>query len=48
MNKNIVIRPETPGDIEAITNLTIAAFATLEVSNHTEQFVIEALLKLEC
>jgi len=43
MNQNIVIRPETHGNIEAITNLTIAAFATLDVSNHTEQFVIEAL-----
>lgn len=43
MHSSLVIRPEMPGDVEAITALTIAAFATLEVSNHTEQFVIEAL-----
>ncbi|ACF12419.1 GCN5-related N-acetyltransferase [Chlorobaculum parvum NCIB 8327] len=43
MHSSLVIRPEMPGDVEAITALTIAAFATLEVSNHTAQFVIEAL-----
>ncbi len=29
--------------MSAITELTIAAFKTLEISNHTEQFIIEAL-----
>ena len=37
------IRAETPEDIEAITELTAEAFATLEISDHTEQYVITAL-----
>jgi putative acetyltransferase len=43
MNPKIVIRNETHDDIGAITEVTIAAFKTLEISNHTEQFIIEAL-----
>jgi len=43
MNQKIVIRNETHNDICAITEVTIAAFKTLEISNHTEQFIIEAL-----
>jgi putative acetyltransferase len=43
MNTSITIRNETDADISAITEITIAAFKTLEVSNHTEQFIIEAL-----
>ena len=43
MKLEIVIRPETSADIGAITEVTIAAFETLEISNHTEQFIIEAL-----
>jgi putative acetyltransferase len=43
MNKKIIIRNETHEDISAITEVTIAAFKTLEISNHTEQFIIEAL-----
>ena len=43
MNPEIVIRSEVESDVEAITEVTIAAFATLEVSSRTEQFVIEAL-----
>jgi putative acetyltransferase len=43
MNPKIVIRNETHEDIGAITEVTIAAFKTLEISNHTEQFIIEAL-----
>ena len=43
MNPEIVIRDETDGDVGAITEVTIAAFKTLEISNHTEQFIIEAL-----
>jgi putative acetyltransferase len=43
MNPKIVIRNEAPDDVGAITELTIAAFKTLAISHHTEQFVIEAL-----
>jgi len=43
MNPKIVIRNETNADIGAITEVTIAAFKTLEVSNQTEQFIIAAL-----
>ena len=43
MNPKIVIRNETHNDVCAITKVTIAAFKTLEISNHTEQFIIEAL-----
>jgi putative acetyltransferase len=39
----IVIRDETKADISTITEVTFAAFATLEISNHTEQFIIQAL-----
>ena len=37
------IRSETNKDIEAISEVTIAAFRTLEISNQTEQFIIGAL-----
>ena len=47
MNPKIVIRNEARDDIGAITEVTIAAFKTLEISNHTEQFVIEALRAAE-
>jgi len=43
MNPKIVIRSETEADVSAITEVTVAAFMTLEISNHTEQFIIEAL-----
>ncbi len=43
MNAKIVIRSETDADVSAITEVTVAAFKTLEISNHTEQFIIEAL-----
>ena len=39
----MIIRKETTSDIEAITQVTIAAFRTLPISNHTEQFIIKAL-----
>ena len=39
----MIIRKETTSDIEAITHVTIAAFKTLPISNHTEQFIIKAL-----
>lgn len=40
---DILIRDETKHDYAAINAVTIAAFATLEISGHTEQFIIEAL-----
>lgn len=43
MNPKIVIRDETHNDACAIAEVTIAAFKTLAVSNHTEQFIIDAL-----
>ncbi len=43
MNLKIVIRSETDADVNAITEVTIAAFKTLEISNHTEQFIVAAL-----
>jgi len=43
MNPKIIISNEKDADVDAITEVTIAAFKTLEISNHTEQFIIEAL-----
>jgi putative acetyltransferase len=43
MNPKIIIRNEIDADVDAITEVTVAAFKTLEISNHTEQFIIEAL-----
>jgi putative acetyltransferase len=43
MTLEIAIRSETTHDIEAIAEVTVAAFQILKVSNHTEQFIIEAL-----
>jgi putative acetyltransferase len=43
MNPKVVIRSETDADVNAITEVTVAAFKNLEISNHTEQFIIEAL-----
>jgi putative acetyltransferase len=46
MNKKefkMIIRNETISDIEAISKVTIAAFQNLQISNHTEQFIINAL-----
>ena len=39
----ILIREETPEDIQPIREVTIAAFEQLEISNKTEHFIIEAL-----
>jgi putative acetyltransferase len=39
----MIIRKETDQDIEAITEVTIEAFKTLTISNHTEQFIINSL-----
>ncbi len=43
MNSEIVIRDERQDDVPAITQVTIEAFKTLKISDHTEQFVIEEL-----
>ena len=43
MNAKVLIRSETPADLDVITEVTVAAFRTLAISRHTEQFVIEAL-----
>jgi len=43
MNAKIVIRSEIETDVNAITDVTVAAFRSLEISNHTEQFIIDAL-----
>ena len=39
----MILRKETVADIEAITEVTIAAFKNHPISNHTEQFIIKAL-----
>ena len=43
MNLKVAIRSETDADVGAITEVTVAAFKTLEISNHTEQLIITAL-----
>ena len=40
---NLIIRNETESDFGSIAEITKAAFENLSVSNHTEQFIIEAL-----
>jgi putative acetyltransferase len=40
---SFLIRDETPQDAAAITEVTALAFETLGISNHTEQFIVEAL-----
>jgi putative acetyltransferase len=39
----VAVRSETDADVVPITEVTVAAFKTLEISNHTEQFIIKAL-----
>ena len=41
----MIIRNEIKEDIEAISEVTIAAFQNLQISNKTEQFIIHALRK---
>ncbi|MBU1397106.1 MAG: N-acetyltransferase [Gammaproteobacteria bacterium] len=43
MNPKIVIRSEIAADVRAIAEVTVAAFEALEISNHTEQYIIAAL-----
>jgi putative acetyltransferase len=42
-NPTIFIRSETDKDINTITEVTVEAFKTLDVSNQTEQYIIDAL-----
>jgi len=39
----MIIRTETESDINVISDVTRAAFENLAISNHTEQFIINAL-----
>lgn len=39
----MILRKETVADVEAITEVTIAAFKKHPISKHTEQFIIKAL-----
>jgi putative acetyltransferase len=41
--EKLLIRDETAEDIEIISEVTQKAFETLEISDHTEKFVIEGL-----
>lgn len=43
MLEHVLIRDEHSSDFEAIAEVTIAAFETMEISRHTEQFIIQAL-----
>ena len=43
MESEIAIRGEAAADIGAIAGVTTAAFETLAISNHSEQFIIKAL-----
>jgi putative acetyltransferase len=40
---NLLVRDEESSDYRAISDVTIAAFERMEISDHTEQFIIEAL-----
>jgi putative acetyltransferase len=43
LTDKVLIRSETIADVSTITEITVAAFKTLAISNHTEQFIIAAL-----
>lgn len=43
MDPKIVVRSENANDESVITEVTVAAFASLEISNQKEQFIIFAL-----
>ena len=43
MTQKVLIRDERSTDYEVISEVTIAAFETMDISNHTEQFIIDAL-----
>ena len=41
--QNVLIRDEKDTDYSVISDVTKSAFETMEISNHTEQFIIDAL-----
>ncbi len=43
MTSNILIRDEQSADAAQIAAVTLAAFATLEISGHTEHYIVNAL-----
>ena len=43
MKQQTIIREETAADLGTIDQVTVAAFQSLSVSNHTERFIIAAL-----
>lgn len=43
MTDRVRIRSETSADVDAIAEVTAAAFKTLAISNQTEQFIVAAL-----
>jgi putative acetyltransferase len=43
MTQEVRIRDERDGDAAAISDVTIAAFQSLEISHHTEQYIVDAL-----
>ena len=43
MSSSILIRDEGPADAGPIAEVTVEAFRTLEISRHTEQFIVAAL-----
>jgi putative acetyltransferase len=45
--QKIAIRGETKADTAVISEVTVAAFETMAISNHTEQFIIKALRSAE-
>lgn len=47
MMDKVLIRSETSADISSIAEVTVIAFKTLAISNHTEQFIISALRAAE-
>lgn len=45
--KNLLIRDEKENDYKPISQVTIAAFAPLDISDHNEQFIIQALRRAQ-
>lgn len=43
MSVKLLVRKETDADVTAINEVTIAAFKSVGISGHTEQFIIKAL-----
>jgi len=43
MIQNLLIRDEKSSDFQSISDVTIAAFEKMEISNYTEQLIIEGL-----